>query len=264
MEKEKCQVYFIGAGPGDPELMTIKGQKCIKKADLVLYAGSLVPLDVIACARKDARVLDSSSMTLEQTHSLILETVKSGGIVARIHTGDPSLYGAIKEQMALLDKEGIDYKIIPGVTVSFAVAAAAKISFTLPEKTQTLILTRLSGNTPVPDRERLRELATHNASLAIYLSASNPEGIVKELLAGGYPSDTPVVVGYKVGWPDEVIIPTTISDLSEVVRGVGIRRQAIFLILPGQKDEPTFSRLYSQKFTHSYRSAANTRRHEGY
>ena len=145
MERKRSQVYFIGAGPGDPELITVKGHRCIKEADLVLYAGSLVPREVVDHAKKEAKVLDSSSMTLEETHSKILETARSGGAVARVHTGDPSLYGAIKEQMILLDRDDISYEIIPGVTVAFAAAAAAKVSFTLPEKAQTLILTRGRG-----------------------------------------------------------------------------------------------------------------------
>ena len=253
MDNKRSQVYFVGAGPGDPELITIKGQKCIQQADLVLYAGSLVPKESVACAKEKAKVVDSSSMTLDETHAMILKTVRSGGMVARVHTGDPSLYGAIKEQMVLLDGDGVSYEVIPGVTVAFAAAAAAKISFTLPEKTQTLILTRLAGRTPVPDRERLRNLARHNTSLAIYLSAGDPEKMVKELLAGGYPGNTPVVVAHRVGWPDEMIITTQISALSAVVKEMGIHKQAIFLVLPGQKDDPVFSKLYSPEFAHGCR-----------
>lgn len=255
MKRKRSQVYFIGAGPGDPELITIKGQRCIREADLVLYAGSLVPKEVVACAKKDAKIVDSSPMTLEETHSEILETVRSGGTVARVHTGDPSLYGAIKEQMIVLDRDDISYEIIPGVTVAFAAAAAAKVSFTLPEKAQTLILTRLAGRTPVPDRERLKDLARHNTSLAIYLSAGNPGGVIEALLAGGYPENTPVVVAHRVGWPDELIITTQISTLAETVYNAGINKQAVFLILPGQNDDPIFSKLYSPEFTHGFRSS---------
>jgi precorrin-4/cobalt-precorrin-4 C11-methyltransferase len=253
MKKRGSQVYFIGAGPGDPGLITIKGQKCIQQADLVLYTGSLVPIESVSCAKENAKVVDSSSMTLDETHAMILETVKSGGIVARVHTGDPSLYGAIKEQMIFLDRHNISYEVIPGITVAFAAAAAAKISFTLPEKVQTLIFTRMEGRTPVPDRERLRDLARHKTSLAIYLSASNPKEVAEELIAGGYPEDTPVVVAHRVGWPDETIIATQISGLSETVKQLGILKQAVFLILPGQNDDPAFSKLYSPEFTHGFR-----------
>ena len=253
MGNTDCQVYFIGAGPGDPDLITVKGRRYIEQADLVLYAGSLVPVELVACAGKNAEVVDSSSMTLNETHSLIIETVKAGGIAARVHTGDPSLYGAIKEQMALLDRDGVNYEIVPGVTAAFAAAAAAKISFTLPEKTQTLILTRLEGRTPVPDRERLKELARHKASLAIYLSGGDPAGVVKELVDGGYPEDTPAVVAYRVGWPDEQIITTRISAITDTVKDAEIIRQVIFLILPGQEDDPIFSKLYSPSFSHGFR-----------
>ncbi|MBE9571713.1 MAG: precorrin-4 C(11)-methyltransferase [Proteobacteria bacterium] len=251
--KRRSQVYFIGAGPGDPELITVKGHKCIQQADLVLYTGSLVPKEVVACAKENAKVVDSSSMTLNETHAMILETVRSGGTVARVHTGDPSLYGAIKEQMILLDHNGISYEVIPGVTVAFAAAAAAKISFTLPEKVQTLIFTRMEGRTPVPDRERLRDLARHNTSMALYLSSSDPDGVVKELMAGGYSGETPVVVAYRVGWPDELLVTTQLSALADVVKETGIHKQAVFLVLPGQKDDPVFSRLYSPEFSHGFR-----------
>ena len=251
--KRGSKVYFVGAGPGDPELITVKGHKCIQQADLVLYTGSLVPKEVVACAKENAKVVDSSSMTLNETHAMILETVRSGGTVARVHTGDPSLYGAIKEQMILLDHNGISYEVIPGVTVAFAAAAAAKISFTLPEKVQTLIFTRIEGRTPVPDRERLRDLARHNTSMALYLSSSDPDGVVKELMAGGYSGETPVVVAYRVGWPDELLVTTQLSALADVVKETGIHKQAVFLVLPGQKDDPVFSRLYSPEFSHGFR-----------
>jgi precorrin-4/cobalt-precorrin-4 C11-methyltransferase len=250
---KKPQVYFIGAGPGDPELITVKGQRCIMEADLVLYAGSLVPKAVVACAKTGAQVVDSSSMTLRETHATLLETVRSGGMAARVHTGDPSLYGAIKEQMVLLDRDHVPYEVIPGVTVAFAAAAAARVSFTLPEKTQTLILTRLGGRTPVPDPEELGSLARHGASLAIYLSAGTPGAVAEALLGGGYPEDTPVVVAHRVGWPDEQVIACQLSTLAETVSRADIRRQAVFLILPGQHDEPVFSKLYSPQFTHGFR-----------
>ncbi len=253
MIKHKGRVYFIGAGPGDPELMTIKGQKIIKQADLVLYAGSLVPKKVVDVAKKGAKVVDSSSMTLEETHALMMETVKAGGMVARVHTGDPSLYGAVKEQMTLLDREGIEYEVTPGVTVAFAAAAAAKISFTLPEKTQSLIFTRLSGRTPVPDREQLRDLARHRTSLAIYLSVSKTERIVEELISAGYAEDTRIILAYRVGWPDEMIISSPLSELAKTVKDHGIKRQAVFLVLPGQDEEETFSKLYSPDFGHGFR-----------
>jgi precorrin-4/cobalt-precorrin-4 C11-methyltransferase len=252
--KKKSMVYFVGAGPGDPDLITVKGRKCIQDADLVLYAGSLVPKEVLACARKDARVADSSSMTLQETHAMILETARAGGIAARVHTGDPSLYGAVKEQMILLDRDGVSYEVIPGVTAAFAAAAAARVSFTVPEITQTLIFTRIGGRTAVPEQERLQLLAAHGCSLAIYLSADNPSKIVEELLAGGYADHTPVVVAYRVGWPEEMILRCKISDLSRTVKGAGIKRQALFLILPGTEKTGHSSKLYDRDFSHGFRS----------
>jgi precorrin-4/cobalt-precorrin-4 C11-methyltransferase len=253
MVRNKTKIFFIGAGPGDPELMTIKGQKIIKRSDLVLYAGSLVPKKVVSSAKKGAQVVDSSSMNLEETHALMMETVKAGGMVARVHTGDPSLYGAVKEQMILLDREDITYEVIPGVTVAFAAAAAAKVSFTLPEKTQSLIFTRLSGRTPVPDREQLRDLARHKTSLAIYLSVTNTKGIVEELISAGYAESTSIILAYRVGWPDEKILSCPLSELVQTVKGHDINRQAVFLVLPGQDEGETFSKLYSPEFGHGFR-----------
>lgn len=251
--RNKSRVYFIGAGPGDPELMTIKGQKIIKQSDLVLYAGSLVPKKVVEGAKKGAKVVDSSSMTLEETHALMMETVKTGGTVARVHTGDPSLYGAVKEQMVLLDRRGIAYEVIPGVTVAFAAAAAAKISFTLPEKTQTLIFTRLAGRTPVPATEQLKDLARHKTSLAIYLSASSTGRIVEELISAGYKEDTNIILAYRVGWPEELILSSPLSELEKTVKEYDIKRQAVFLVLPGQDEELAVSKLYNPDFGHGFR-----------
>jgi precorrin-4/cobalt-precorrin-4 C11-methyltransferase len=250
---QKPQVYFVGAGPGDPELLTLKGKRIIEEADLVLYTGSLVPKEVVAVARPGAKVADSSAMTLGETHALIVETVRAGGLAARVHTGDPSLYGAVKEQMELLDREGIAYEVIPGVTAAFAAAAAAGISFTLPERTQTLVITRLGGRTPVPERERLRELARHRASMAIYLSASRPEELVRELLEGGYPGDTPVIIGHRLGWPDQALFSTTLRDTAATAKQADLSRQSVFLVLPGQEDDGPVSRLYSPGFSHGYR-----------
>lgn len=251
--KTKAMVYFVGAGPGDPDLITVKGRKCIQDADLVLYAGSLVPKEVVACAREDAKVVDSSSMTLNETHAMILKTVGSGGMTARVHTGDPSLYGAVKEQMVLLDRDGVSHEVIPGVTAAFAAAAAVRASFTLPEITQTLIFTRIGGRTPVPEQERLSSLAAHGCSLAIYLSTDNPSDVAKELLAGGYADDTPVVVAYRVGWPDEMILHCRISGLSRTVKQAGLKRQALFLVLPGKEKQGPFSKLYDREFPHGFR-----------
>eukprot|EP00831_Metopus_contortus_P072064 TRINITY_DN65809_c0_g1_i1.p1 TRINITY_DN65809_c0_g1~~TRINITY_DN65809_c0_g1_i1.p1 ORF type:complete len:340 (-),score=59.71 TRINITY_DN65809_c0_g1_i1:583-1602(-) len=251
-----AQVCFIGAGPGDPELLTVKGRRLIGEADLVLYAGSLVPAEVVSAVKPGAKVVDSAPLNLEETHALMLGTVRKGGTVARVHTGDPSLFGAIREQMALLDRDGVSYAVVPGVTAGFAAAAAAARSYTVPEVTQTLIFTRIAGKTPVPEREALRKLAGHGSAMCIYLSAGDPEGVQEELLAGGLAASTLVVMAYRVGWPDEKVVETVLGRLAETARERDFTRQTVFLILPGQGAEDAGaakSLLYDENFKHMYR-----------
>jgi len=255
MVKKQGKVYFIGAGPGDPELITVKGQRLIMESDVVLYTGSLVPKAVVACAKKGARVRDSSLMTLDQTHDLVMAGIRKGYTVARVHTGDPSVYGAIREQIVLLEKENVEYEVIPGVSVAFAAAALAGISFTIPDITQTLIITRMEGRTLVPAKESLKSLASHQCSLAIYLSAWDARTMVQELIAGGYPENTLVFTGYRVGWPDEEAFFSTLRDLAEEVEKRAIKQHAIFLILPGQ-DKQSCSRLYAPDFSHGFRNGS--------
>ncbi len=252
------KVYFVGAGPGDPELITVKGLRIIQEADLVLYAGSLVPAEIASKAKPSARVVDSAPLNLEETHRLLVETVAQGGIAARVHTGDPSLYGAVREQARLLDREGIPYEVIPGVTAAFAVAAKAAVSFTVPGESQSLIITRTAGKTGAPESERLRDMAKHRCSLAIYLSAAEPEVLQNELLDGGLEEDTLVVIGHRVGWPGEQLAVTRLKDMAAFVRENEIHRQALFLILPGEDDRDHYSKLYSPRFTHGYRRATPT------
>lgn len=250
------KVYFIGAGPGDPELVTVKGQRLISEADLVLYAGSLVPKEVVACAKKGARVEDSAPLNLEETHAMMLEAVRNGHMVARVHTGDPALYGAIREQMELLDRDGVEYEVVPGVTAGFAAAAAACRSYTVPEVTQTLIFTRLAGKTPVPEAESLRSLAAHGSAMCIYLSAGDPEGVQRELEAGGMPQATQVVMAYRVGWPEQKVVECELGSLAATARAQGFTRQTVFMILPGQGEldaGTAKSLLYDKNFAHGFR-----------
>ncbi|MDR2488606.1 MAG: precorrin-4 C(11)-methyltransferase [Desulfovibrio sp.] len=247
-------VWFVGAGPGDPELITVKGRRLIAEADLVLYTGSLVPCSMVACAKPGARVEDSSGMTLEETHARIRRTVLSGLMVARVHTGDPMLYGAVREQMRLLDRDGIHYAVVPGVSAVFAAAAAAGVSLTVPERVQSLVVTRLEGRTPVPAGQRVADYVRHGASLAVYLSAASPEALAEELRRGGAEEDVPVLLAHRVGLPDEKIVPTTLRDLEETARGQDIGRQTVFLVLPGERlGESPPSRLYARDFTHGRR-----------
>jgi precorrin-4/cobalt-precorrin-4 C11-methyltransferase len=252
--KDSPHVFFIGAGPGDPGLITVRGRDLVARADLVLYAGSLVPAEVVACARPGALVADSAGMSLEETHALMVETVRRGGLVARVHTGDPSLYGSVREQAELLDRDGAPWSVVPGVTAAFAAAARAGVSFTVPEGTQSLVITRLEGRTPVPEAERLRELARHGSSVAVYLSADKADALAAELRRAGLPEDTPIVVGHKVGHPREKIVRTTLGGLTESMDG--ITRQAVFLVLPGLTAPRAASRLYAADFGHGFRPAA--------
>jgi precorrin-4/cobalt-precorrin-4 C11-methyltransferase len=250
------RVHFIGAGPGDPELLTVKAARIIGRADLVLYAGSLVSPGIVALARADARVVDSAPLTLGQTHELLVSTVRAGGEAARVHTGDPALYGAVAEQARLLDRDGIPYAVVPGVTSASAAAAAFGLSFTVPEATQTLILTRLAGRTPVPSGEALADLARHQAAMAVYLSAGDPEGVAEALARGGYPGDTPVAIAHRLGWPGEVLRLATVATLAAVTRREGLDRQTIFLVLPGL-GRGGDSKLYDPSFGHGFRPAGD-------
>lgn len=258
-------VYFVGAGPGAPDLITVRGQEIITQADFVLYADSLVQESVAHLARKPgARIVGSSDLHLEQMVHLMVEAAHAGNVIARVHTGDPALYGATQEQMTQLAAHGVGYEVVPGVTAAFAAAARLGIELTSPEQVQTLILSRAAGRTPVPEREAVHRLATLGASLALYLSIGQIEQVVADLLAGGvYTPHTPVSVVYKVTWPDEEIVHGTLADIVEKVRAGGYRRHALILVHPasphpdhGAADAPR-SRLYDQHFTHGYRTSSH-------
>lgn len=254
-------VYFIGAGPGAPDLITVRGQALIAQADLVLYADSLVQASVAGLARKPgARIVGSSDLNLAQIIELMAATARAGGVVARVHTGDPALFGATHEQMRRLDELGVPYAVVPGVTAAFAVAARLGVELTVPEVSQTVILSRVAGRTPVPEREALRGLAAHGASLALYLSVDQIEQVVAELLAGGvYTPATPVAVVYRATWPDEQVVRGTLATIAGAVRAVGLTRHALILVgpalAPGAQAAP--SRLYDATFAHGYRAAGN-------
>lgn len=256
------EVWFIGAGPGAADLITLRGHRLIAKADLVLYAGSLVPEETVSHARPEAVLRDSSNMTLQETHALIKEFARRGQNTARVHTGDPSLYGALLEQTRLLDRDGIPWSVTPGVSAAFAAAAAAGQSLTLPEIRQTLAITRLPGKTSVPDRENLRALAATGAALAVYLSAEHAERLQDELLAAGLAPDTKIIVGHRVSWPDEAVAATNLASLAAFTRARNFSRQTVFLVLPGESLDPqsnapsdpgTVSRLYAADFNHGFR-----------
>ena len=259
---ESGKVYFIGAGPGDPELITVRGARIIEAAELIVYAGSLVPQSILSQAKEGAEIHNSATLSLEETHVLLSEGVKKSMIVARVHTGDPALYGAIQEQIQLLEHEGISYEVVPGITVAFAAAAALGRQLTQPGGSQTLIFTRLAGRTPVPDKENLAGLSEHQASLVIYLSVSKIDEVVAQLKEG-YPADTPVVVAHRVGWPEEKFISGTLTDIAEKVEKSGIKRQAVILVGQALRGElKARSKLYDPTFGHTYRGSQDEERTE--
>ncbi|MBS7659790.1 MAG: precorrin-4 C(11)-methyltransferase [Candidatus Bathyarchaeia archaeon] len=250
----KGKVYFVGAGPGDPGLITVKGKQLLEEADVIVYTGSLLNPDILRLAKPEAELYDSAVMSLEEIIAIMVSAAKKGKIVVRLHDGDPSFYGAIKEQMDLLDKEGVDYEVVPGVSSLQAAAAALKRELTLPGISQTIIITRPKGRTPISNRESIIELARHQATMAIFLGVAYIDRIVEELKAGGYPDTTPVAVVYKASWPEQRIIRGTLMDISEKVKEAGITSTA--LILVGQTLEPKNydrSKLYDASFTHGYR-----------
>ena len=246
-------VHFIGAGPGDPELMTLKGQRLIREADIIIYAGSLVNPQVLSGAGQSAEIYDSSSMTLQQVVDVMAAGVRAGKQVVRVHTGDPSIYGAHREQMAELDRLGIPYDVVPGVSSFLAAAASLKREYTLPGVSQTVILTRMEGRTQVPETEQIEGLAAHQATMVLFLSVSQIGLLCQRLQKGGYPVDTPAAVVYKASWEDERIVTGTLEDLAEKVEQAGIRRTALVTVGRFLGDGFQRSKLYDGAFSHGYR-----------
>lgn len=262
MTDQPNKVYFVGAGPGDAELITVKGARLLRECNVVVYAGSLVDWELVRHYAPAARAYDSAGMDLVQTTEILVQAIADGEKVVRLHTGDPSIYGAIQEQMEELDKAGVPYEVVPGVTSAFAAAATLKQELTLPEVSQTVIITRIAGRTPVPDREKLSEVARIGATMVIYLSVSMVETVVKELLAGAYTLATPVAVVARASWPDELVISGTLSDIADKVKEAGIKKQALILVgdvLAARREGMTAkSQLYDPNFTHGSRKGIVT------
>lgn len=248
-------VHFVGAGPGACDLITVRGMNRIKEADVIIYAGSLVNPELLSYAKADCEIYNSAHMTLEDVVSVMREAEAAGKGTVRLHTGDPSVYGAIREQMDLLDGYGIAYDVCPGVSAVFGAAASLACEYTLPDVTQTLILTRAEGKTPVPEKENLRSLAAHRASLVLYLSSGLARKVRQELLLGGYAVDTPVAVVYKATWPEEKIIRTTLAKLPEDMEAAGITKTALIIVSPALGSVYEKSRLYDAAFATEYRGA---------
>ena len=247
------KVYFIGAGAGDPDLLTIKGMKVLEKAEVVIYAGSLVNPAILDYAPQ-AEVYNSATMNLEEVLTTIEKAVKAEKIVARVHTGDPSLYGAIQEQIDYLKKQGIEYEIIPGVSSFLAAAAAMEREFTLPSVSQSLIITRLEGRTPVPARESLEKLAQHQTSMAIFLSVHMIGDVVKRL-SKAYPISTPIAVVQKASWSDQRIVKGTLENIAAKVKEAEIKKTAMILVGEFLDSDYDKSKLYDKNFSHEFRKA---------
>ncbi len=259
MNTDKHPVIFAGAGPGDPELITVKSMNALKSADLIIYAGSLVPKAVLCWKSEKTKAISSAGLDLAQIVEHIRQAYFESKKVVRLHTGDPALYGAIFEQMRELENLGISYKVIPGVTAAFAASAAMNMEYTLPEITQTLILTRISGRTPVPDSESLEKLASHQTSMAIYLSIGHAEK-VQEIIMANYGPQSDCAIAYKVSHPEEKIIYTTAGKIMATCKEHNITRHA--LIIVGKAVGASLSnksiiksKLYDSAFSHGYRNA---------
>ena len=248
-------VHFVGAGPGASDLITVRGMNRIKEADVIIYAGSLVNPELLSYAKADCAIYNSAHMTLDAVVAVMRDAETAGKETVRLHTGDPSVYGAIREQMDLLDEYGITYDVCPGVSAVFGAAASLACEYTLPDVTQTLILTRAEGKTPVPEKENLRSLAAHRASLVLYLSSGLARKVRQELLLGGYAEDTPVAVVYKATWPEEKIIRTTLARLPEDMEAAGITKTALIIVSPALGSIYEKSKLYDAAFATEYRGA---------
>ena len=241
-------VYFIGAGPGDPELLTIKGKKIIDSADVIIYR------EVLKDIKSGAKVYNSATMHLEEVIEVMKEAEKKNLMTARVHTGDPAIFGAHREQMDALEREGIEFCVIPGVSSFVAAAAALKKEYTLPEVTQSIILTRMEGRTPMPEKESIEAFAKHQATMVIFLSANRIEELVEQLQTS-YPVDTPIALVYKASWPEEKIIQGNLGNIAELVRKANITKTGLIVVGRFLGDQYALSKLYDRHFSHEYREA---------
>lgn len=248
-------IYFVGAGPGAVDLITVRGASLLNQADVIVYAGSLVNPDLLKNAKADCRIYDSAGMSLQEVLDVLKESAGDGKLTVRLHTGDPSLYGAIREQMDALDEMGLAYDVVPGVSAFSGAAAALQAEYTLPGISQSVIITRMEGRTPVPEAEKLAKLAAHGATMVLFLSTGLLEAAQKELLTGGYAPDTPAAIVYKATWPDEQVFRCTVGDLAHTAQAHNVSKTALITIggFLGKNYEK--SKLYDAAFSHGYREA---------
>ncbi|WP_419170362.1 precorrin-4 C(11)-methyltransferase [Negativibacillus massiliensis] len=248
-------VYFVGAGSGAVDLITVRGQRLLNEADVVIYAGSLVNPQLLGETKPDCRIYNSAKMTLEEVLDVIQEAEREQAKIVRLHTGDPCLYGAIREQMDQLDELNISYEYVPGVSSFCAAAAALNAEYTLPDVSQTVIITRMAGRTPVPEKEEIAKLASHQATMVIFLSTGLLEGLQERLMAGGYDKDTPAAIVYKASWPDEKTFHCTVSTLAQTAKENNITKTALILVGNFLGHEYERSKLYDPSFTTEFRQA---------
>lgn len=247
-------VHFVGAGPGDPDLITVKGKRLVEAADVIIYAGSLVNPEILSCRKEGCRVHNSARMTLEEVIEVIKDAEANKEMTVRLHTGDPSIYGAIKEQMDALDALGISYDVCPGVSSFCGAAAALNMEYTLPLLSQSVVITRMEGRTPVPEKESIRSFASHQTTMVLFLSTGLVAELSEELQEGGYPADTPAAIVYKATWPEEKTVRCTVGTLAEAAREADISKTALIIVgkvLAGQGYDR--SCLYDPAFSTEYR-----------
>lgn len=250
-------VHFVGAGSGAADLITVRGVRLLGEADVVIYAGSLVNPELLSYTKEGCEIHDSAKMTLEEVIKVIVSAESDGKTTVRLHTGDSSIYGAVREQFDELEKLGIEYDVCPGVSSFCGAAASLKTEYTLPDVSQTVIITRTEGRTPVPQRESIRSLAAHGSTMVLFLSASLTEKLQAELLAGGYPGDTPVAVVYKATWPEEKILRCTVETLHSTMTENGLTKTSIIIVGKCLGDEYARSLLYHPEFTTEYRKGSS-------
>ncbi|MGI6177996.1 MAG: precorrin-4 C(11)-methyltransferase [Eubacterium sp.] len=246
-------VHFVGAGSGAPDLITVRGARLLGEADVVIYAGSLVNPELLSYTKEGCEIHNSAEMTLEQVIETIRKAESEGKMTVRLHTGDPGLYGAVREQFDELDKYGIDYDVCPGVSSFCGAAASLRTEYTLPDVSQTVIITREEGRTTVPERESVKSLASHKATMIFFLSTSLTEKLQRDLIEGGYSKDTPVAIVFKATWPDEKIFRCTVGTLDDTVKSNGLTKTALIVVGDCMGEKYTRSKLYDPDFTTGYR-----------
>ena len=246
-------IYFIGAGPGAEDLITVRGARLLEEADVIIYAGSLVNPALLKRAKPECEIYDSAGMTLEQVISVMNSS--RDRCVVRLHTGDPCIYGAIREQMDRLEELGIEYSYVPGVSSFIGAASALNAEYTLPDVSQTVILTRMAGRTPGPEKEEISSLAQHGATMVVFLTSTMLEELSRRLIEGGYAPDSPAAIVYKATWPDQKVIRTTVENIPRAAEENGIHKMALILVGGFLGDRYERSRLYDPGFSHQFREA---------